>query len=86
VGNACIWHQVLTYSMGNIIAGLLAGGFDPENVAEMPDLFAFISTFVIGVGAVVLLIGMFTKGWEREVEIERTRTDALEANSPAKFG
>jgi len=69
---------VLTYSMGNIIAGLLAGGFDPENVAEMPDLFTMISTFVIGVGAVVLLIGMFVKGWEREVEIERTRTDALD--------
>jgi POT family proton-dependent oligopeptide transporter len=59
---------VLTYSMGNIIAGLLAGGFDPENVAEMPSLFTTISTFVIGVGAVVLLIGMFTKGWEKELE------------------
>lgn len=70
---------VLTYSMGNIIAGLLAGGFDPENVAEMPALFTMISTFVIGVGAVVLLVGFFIKGWEREVEVERTRTDALEA-------
>jgi POT family proton-dependent oligopeptide transporter len=60
---------VLTYSMGNIIAGLLAGGFDPENVSEMPALFTTIATFAIGVGAVVLLIGMFTKGWERDVEI-----------------
>jgi len=59
---------VLTYSMGNIIAGLLAGGFDPENVSEMPSLFVMISTFVIGVGAVVLLVGMFTKGWEKEVQ------------------
>ena len=65
--------------MGNIIAGLLAGGFDPENIAEMPSLFSFISTFVIGVGAVVLLIGMFTKGWELEVETDRTRTDAIDA-------
>lgn len=72
---------VLTYSMGNIIAGLLAGGFDPENVAEMPALFTTISTFVIGVGAVVLLVGMFTKGWEREVEVERSRTDALDADA-----
>ncbi len=59
---------ILTYSMGSIIAGLLAGGFDPENVADMPDLFKTIATFAIGVGAVVFLIGMFTKGWEKEVE------------------
>ena len=59
---------VLTYSMGNIVAGLLAGGFDPENVEQMPDLFKMIATFAIGVGAVVLLIGMFTKNWEKEVQ------------------
>ncbi len=66
---------VLTYSMGNIIAGLLAGGFDPENVAEMPSLFTTISTFVIGVGAVVLLVGMFTKGWEKEVEDAQAKAE-----------
>lgn len=59
---------VLTYSMGNIVAGLMAGGFDPENVEQMPALFTMIATFAIGVGAVVFLIGMFTKGWEKEVE------------------
>ncbi len=59
---------VLTYSMGNIVAGLMAGGFDPENVAEMPDLFRMIATFAIGVGIVVFLVGWFTKGWEKEVE------------------
>lgn len=59
---------VLTYSIGNIIAGLLAGGFDPNNVAEMPNLFQQIATFSIGIGAVILLIGMFTKNWEKEVE------------------
>ncbi len=68
---------VLTYSMGNIIAGLLAGGFDPENVAEMPSLFTTISTFVIGVGAVVLLIGMFTKGWEKDVEEANAEVEKL---------
>lgn len=67
---------VLTYSMGNIIAGLLAGGFDPENVAEMPSLFTTISTFVIGVGAVVLLVGMFTKGWEKELEDANAAAEA----------
>jgi POT family proton-dependent oligopeptide transporter len=59
---------VLTYSMGNIVAGLLAGGFDPENVADMPNLFRTIATFAIGVGIVVFLVGWFTKGWEKEVQ------------------
>jgi len=58
---------VLTYSIGNIIAGLLAGNFDPSNLSQMPDLFKFIATFSIGVGAVVLLIAMVSKGWEQEV-------------------
>lgn len=59
---------VLTYSIGNIIAGLLSGSFDPENVAEMPNLYLQIATFSIGIGAVILLLGMFTKKWEKEVE------------------
>lgn len=59
---------VLTYSIGNIIAGLLSGNFDPNNVAEMPNLYLQIATFSIGIGAVILLIGMFTKKWEQEVE------------------
>jgi POT family proton-dependent oligopeptide transporter len=59
---------VLTYSIGNIIAGLLAGSFDPNNVSEMPSLYMQIATFSIGIGAVILLLGMFTKKWEKEVE------------------
>ncbi|MDH3646980.1 MAG: peptide MFS transporter [Gammaproteobacteria bacterium] len=58
---------VLTYSIGNIIAGLLAGNFDPSNVAEMPNLFKQIATFTIGIGAVVLLVGLISKNWESEV-------------------
>ncbi|WP_371397712.1 peptide MFS transporter [Fretibacter rubidus] len=75
---------VLTYSMGNIIAGLLAGGFDPENVSEMPALFTTIATFAIGVGAVVLLIGMFTKRWERDVEIANAAADEVPTPTSAK--
>ena len=59
---------VLTYSMGNIVAGLLAGGFDPENVEQMPDLFRLIATFAIGVGAVVFAVGLITKRWEKDVQ------------------
>ena len=78
---------VLTYSMGNIIAGLLAGGFDPENVEQMPSLFTTIATFAIGTGAVVFLIGMFTKGWERDVEIANAAASAArdEEIDPARL-
>ena len=72
---------VLTYSMGNIVAGLLAGGFDSENVEQMPDLFTTIATFAIGTGAVVLLFGMFTKNWERDVELANAeKLDAVDGD------
>ena len=78
---------VLTYSMGNIVAGLMAGGFDPENVEQMPSLFRMIATFAIGTGAVVFLVGMFTKGWERDVEeANAVKSDALrEEVDPARM-
>ena len=60
---------VLTYSIGNIVAGIIAGGFDSENIEAMPNIFKLVATFAIGVGAVVFLVGMFTKGWEKEVEV-----------------
>lgn len=60
---------IFTYSMGSIIASLFAGNYDSENVAEMPGLFMQIATFSIGIGAIVLLVAMFTKGWEKEVEV-----------------
>lgn len=56
---------VLTYSIGNIIAGLLAGNFDPENIAEMPALYMQISLISIGVGFVILLLAIKLKPWER---------------------
>lgn len=58
---------VLTYSIGNIIAGLMAGNFDPNNLAQMPNLYQSIATFSIGIGAVILLVSMVSKGWEQEV-------------------
>ena len=59
---------VLTYAVGNIIAGLMAGGFDSENVATLPSLFRTIATFSIGIGALVFAVGLFTKNWEKQVE------------------
>lgn len=51
-----IWF--LATSLGNLIAGLAAGRFDPESLNEMPSLFMQIVT--VGVGAGLLLL-IFTK-------------------------
>jgi len=59
---------VLTYSIGNIIAGLLAGNFDPNNVDQIPSLYIQISLFSIGIGIVIFLLSMKTKNWEKEME------------------
>ncbi|WP_404340692.1 peptide MFS transporter [Pseudoalteromonas mariniglutinosa] len=56
---------VLTYSIGNIIAGLLAGGFDPNNVDEIPYLYLQIALFSIGVGIVLVLLSSKAKIWEK---------------------
>jgi proton-dependent oligopeptide transporter, POT family len=55
---------VMTYSIGNIIAGLLAGNFDPSNVEQMPSLYLQIGVFSVGIGIVIFLLGQKTKIWE----------------------
>ena len=59
---------VLTYSIGNIIAGIFAGNFDPENVAEMPGLYLQIVEVSVVLGAILLFVGLATKNWETEVQ------------------
>lgn len=61
---------VLTYSIGNVFAGLLAGNFDPENVQQMPDLYLQIGLFTIAVGIVIALLTLKTKRWEKLAEKE----------------
>ena len=56
---------VLTYSIGNVVAGLLAGTFDPEKVDQMPNLFLQISLFSIGIGILVFLFTFKTNKWEK---------------------
>jgi POT family proton-dependent oligopeptide transporter len=51
-----IWF--LATSLGNLIAGLMAGRFNPEALNEMPDLFMQI--VLTAIGASILLI-LFTK-------------------------
>lgn len=64
---------VLTYSIGNIIAGLLSGNFDPENVQEMPNLYLQIALFSIAIGIVIALMSLKSKYWEKSGLEENTQ-------------
>jgi proton-dependent oligopeptide transporter, POT family len=58
----------LTYSIGNVVAGLVAGNFDPESIQQMPNLYLQISFFTIAAGIVIALFALKTKNWESSVE------------------
>ena len=46
----------LSLSLGNLIAGLIAGEFDAANVAAMPGQYMRIVYFSVGLGAVLLIL------------------------------
>ncbi|WP_088330213.1 peptide MFS transporter [Lacimicrobium sp. SS2-24] len=79
---------VLTYSIGNVVAGLLAGNFDPEKPAEMPALFMQITLFSIAIGIVIFLLALKTRRWEKLAEkAEDDHPGAvIDANEPIKQG
>jgi len=70
---------VLTYSIGNIIAGLLAGNYDPNNVEQIPSLYIQISLFSIGIGIVIFLVGMKTRIWESLPNDDNSQTEKVVA-------
>jgi POT family proton-dependent oligopeptide transporter len=80
---------VLTYSIGNIISGLLAGNYDPNNVEQIPALYIQISLFSIGIGLIILLIGFKSRFWESlapddaDEETVKLESNDKAANSPA---
>jgi POT family proton-dependent oligopeptide transporter len=49
-----VWF--LGSSLGKLMAGLIAGGFDPNDVAAMPGRYLDIVFFACGAGAVLLLL------------------------------
>jgi len=61
---------VLTYSIGNIIAGLIAGGFDASDLSTIPPLFLNIAMISIGFAVVILVAGFVTRKWEIEKKVE----------------
>jgi len=46
----------LSLSLGNLIAGLIAGQFDSNNLSSMPGQYMSIFYFTVGVGALLLLL------------------------------
>ena len=46
----------LSLSLGNLVAGLIAGEFDANNVAAMPGQYMRIVYFTLGLGAVLLAL------------------------------
>jgi proton-dependent oligopeptide transporter, POT family len=46
----------LATSLGNLVAGLIAGEFDANNVAAMPGQYMRIVYFCVGLGAVLLVL------------------------------
>jgi POT family proton-dependent oligopeptide transporter len=66
---------VLTYSIGNIISGLLAGNYDPNNVSQIPSLYIQISLFSIGIGLIILLLGFKSRFWENLSEEDGASTN-----------
>ena len=55
-------------SLGNLIAGLFAGGFDEKNVAQMPALFQSVAYFGLGAGVLLLLFVKPLKRWMGGIE------------------
>lgn len=67
---------VLTYSIGNVVAGVLASGYDPKEVTNLPNLFYDIAIISLISGGVILALTIFvTQKWEKEA-------DEANGNSP----
>jgi POT family proton-dependent oligopeptide transporter len=47
----CMGLFFLSLSLGNLVAGLIAGEFDSNNVAAMPGQYMHIVYFSVGLGA-----------------------------------
>ena len=58
----------LAYSLGNLVASLIAGEFDANNVAAMPGQYLHIVYFALGSGAVLLALSRPVKRLMGNVE------------------
>ncbi|MEM9304705.1 MAG: peptide MFS transporter [Pseudomonadota bacterium] len=72
---------VLTYSIGNVVAGLLAGNFDPNELQDLPNLFLQISIFSIIIGVIVAILSIKTRAWEKLAEVHENPAAAQDRGS-----
>ena len=54
-------------ALGNLIAGLFAGGFDPNNAEQIPDLFLSVVWFGLAAGIIFLILSPFMRKWMGDV-------------------
>ncbi|HEY4654710.1 MAG TPA: oligopeptide:H+ symporter [Cyclobacteriaceae bacterium] len=55
-------------SLGNLLAGLFAGGFDPHNPREVPGLFLTVIAFTGAAGILFILLNPILKKWMGNVQ------------------
>ncbi len=55
-------------ALGNLIAGLFAGNFDPSNVQQMPSLLMSVVTVSVGAGIIFLALSPFAKKWMGDIK------------------
>ncbi len=55
-------------ALGNLIAGLFAGNFEEDNVAQMPSLFWSVVMFSVGSGLLFVIFSKPIKNWMGGVE------------------
>lgn len=56
-----IWF--VAAALGNLFAGIFAGGFNEENLAEMPNLFMSIVKFALIVAAIIYALSFPMRKW-----------------------
>ncbi len=56
-----IWF--VAAALGNLFAGLFAGGFNAENIQQMPELFMSIVWFCVIVGGIIFVLQRPLKTW-----------------------
>ncbi|MFT4033602.1 MAG: peptide MFS transporter [Siphonobacter sp.] len=56
-----IWF--VAAALGNLFAGLFAGGFDEENIHQMPQMFMSIVWFCLAVGVIIFLLQRPLRNW-----------------------
>ncbi len=68
-------------SIGNVIAGLLAGKFDPNNISQLPEMFLHIALISIGIGVAFGMLGNTAYKAHVDSELKKLRSTGLSEGS-----